>query len=190
LASLLRQAATRFALVWCASALAGCGALPEDHAAADLIGRSGAGLRRTLERAPGFLADQERGLVRIGERLASLPGAAQDRTVRLGLGLADGARREADSVARSLPRASDGLAHLAERELRGARRLAADTNQFVSRLGRDATAAQRGAMEFPTRLHLSRDILPMPTDRERTVDLDPPARRRTLLERVLDRMSL
>lgn len=74
--------------------------------------------------------------------------------------------------------------------MRGARGIAATTEGITSRFGRDVNAVRRDALELPTHLHLSRDILPMPTDRERTVDLDPPVRRRTLLERVLDRMSL
>jgi hypothetical protein len=177
-------------LLGCAATLAGCGALPEDHAATDLLARSGSGLRKTLRGTPGFLADQERGLVRIGQRLASLPAAAQARTVKLGNTLVRGSEGQGDALARLLPRASHGFGLAAERELQGTRRLAARADQVADRFGRDATSLQRNTADLPRHIHLARDILPMPTDRERTVDLEPAARRRTLLERILDRMSL
>ncbi|MGA0059577.1 MAG: hypothetical protein ACO3RU_08315, partial [Planctomycetota bacterium] len=99
---------------------------------------------------PGFLADQERGLVRIGQRLASLPAAAQARTVKLGNTLVRGSEGQGDALARLLPRASHGFGLAAERELQGTRRLAARADQLADRFGRDATSLQRNTAALPS----------------------------------------
>lgn len=188
MAPLLRQA--RRALALCSITLAGCGALPEDHAANDLVGRSSAGIRRSVSKVPALLLEQERGLLHIGDRLAALPAQARDRSVQFARALTNAVQAQRDAVAKLLPNMSSDLGRSAGRELRGARGIAASAEGITSRFGRDLTTVRRDAFELPTYLHVSRDFMPMPTDRERTVDLDPPARRRTLLERVLDRMSL
>ncbi|MDA0374341.1 MAG: hypothetical protein O2865_11195 [Planctomycetota bacterium] len=185
-----RQPARLAALLGCITLLSGCGALPQDHAAADLVGRSGAGLRRTLGRFPAFFEDQERGLRRIGAHLASFPDRAGQDTVRLGRSVADSFGKTRDAIASFLPTTSGGLESAASRELRGVRDLGASGARMSERFGRDVAAVRRDALDLPARLHVFGDVMPMPTDRERTVDLDPAPRRRTLLERILDRMAL
>lgn len=177
-------------LLGCIALLSGCGALPQDHAAADMVGRSGAGLQRTLGRFPAFVEDQERGLRRIGTQLASLPERAGQDTVRLGRSVADSLGKTRDAIASFLPSASGGVERTAARELRGVRDLGTTGAEITERFGRDVAAVRSDALELPARLHMFGDVMPMPTDRERTVDLDPAPRRRTLLERILDRMAL
>jgi hypothetical protein len=169
---------------------AGCSALPEDHALRDVVGRATRRMVDGVGSVGDALQDASRDLNRTMAHAATLPSATRREVSSTADAAVELVADQSDRLVRFVPRTAAAVGAGAEREVR---RVAALTGA-PDRLGLDPeqnlAELHRALGALPAVLRTDRTPFPDADDPERTTLVEPTVRRRTWLERILDRMAL
>lgn len=169
---------------------AGCSALPEDHALRDAVGRATRRMIDGVGSVGDAVRDANRDLQRTMARAATLPAATRREASRSANAAARLAAEQSDRLVRFVPRTAAAIGAGIEHDVRRVTDLGGATDRLGIDPEQNLADLHRSLAALPRVLRTDRTPFPDATDPERTTLVEPTVRRRSWLERILDRMAL